>query len=86
MSKENRKNKPVSFNTKDEYDLMLLTHAEKINPLTGKPRNFSKYIKRLIEDDMKPTSNKGVIVSNSATMIDDNAYSSETKEAMSSFI
>ena len=56
MSNEGRKNKLLSFNTNDEHDLALLEHAEQINPLTNKPRNFSKYVKRLIEEDMKQGS------------------------------
>ena len=49
MSNENRKNKPVYFSKVDPRDVELLAYAEKVNPLTGKPQNFSKYVKRLIE-------------------------------------
>lgn len=48
-----RKNKTISFNELDPNDLSLLNHAEQINPLTGKEQNFSKYVKRLIEEDMR---------------------------------
>ncbi|MGY3186426.1 hypothetical protein [Lysinibacillus sp. TE18511] len=87
MSNEGRKNKPVSFNVNDEHDLALLTHAEQINPLTNKPRNFSKYVKRLIEEDMKRgTGNEIRIDKNEPILQEDESYSFETKEAMNSFI
>lgn len=89
---ENRKNKPVYFSKIDPHDLELLNHAEKVNPLTGKPQNFSKYVKRLIEEDMKreqrgygsgDTSNLTIIdVPND----DDETYTLEVKNAMSSFL
>ena len=47
-----RCNKTVSFNLSDPDDLALFNHAIKINPLTGKSQNFSKYVKRLIENDI----------------------------------
>jgi len=55
-----RINKSVSFNTEDELDVVLLDHAERPNNITGKKRNFSKYVKRLIEEDMKRESTGGV--------------------------
>lgn len=51
-----RVNKSVSFNTEDELDVKLLDHAERPNSITGKKQNFSKYVKRLIEEDMKKGS------------------------------
>ncbi|PZX07881.1 hypothetical protein C7437_1011003 [Psychrobacillus insolitus] len=48
-----RTNKSVSFNDEDELDVELLNHAERPNRLTGKKRNFSKYVKRLIDEDIK---------------------------------
>lgn len=51
-----RVNKSVSFNTEDELDVELLDHAERPNSITGKKQNFSKYVKRLIEEDMKKGS------------------------------
>lgn len=51
-----RVNKSVSFNTEDEIDVELLDHAERPNSITGKKQNFSKYVKRLIEEDMKKGS------------------------------
>lgn len=54
-----RVNKSVSFNTEDELDVNLLDHAERPNSITGKKRNFSKYVKRLIEEDMR-REEKGV--------------------------
>ncbi|GAB0168831.1 hypothetical protein LSPCS325_22680 [Lysinibacillus sp. CTST325] len=87
MSKNGRKNKPVSFNTNDEYDLALLKHAKQINPLTDKPRNFSKYVKRLIEEDMKRRSGNEIrIVRNEPIIHEEETYSIKTKEAMNSFI
>lgn len=78
-----RKNKPVSFNLKDEFDLKLLEHAELINPLTGKARNFSKYVKRLIEEDMKgdKRESKTENVKNHVDP-DKDFYTMEVKEAM----
>ena len=86
-SNENRKNKPVSFNLKDELDLELLVHAEMINPLTGKARNFSKYVKRLIEEDMKGgdfNNKKENVKSHVST--DKDFYTIEIKEAQQSFL
>ena len=80
-----RNNKSVSFNTKDELDVTLLAHAEKINSLTGKPRNFSKYIKKLIEDDMKPNLEKSSNYEKS-TIIETEEYTNEVKNAMNSFL
>ncbi|MGE7946453.1 hypothetical protein [Lysinibacillus sp. NPDC093688] len=93
MSNEGRKNKPVSFNINDEHELELLKHVERINPLTGKPINFSKEVKRLIEEDMKrsmeskrSTGNEIRIDRNEPIIHEEETYSIETKEAMSSFI
>ncbi len=55
-----RVNKSVSFNTQDELDVKLLDHAERPNSITGKKQNFSKYVKRLIEEDMNRRSSEGV--------------------------
>lgn len=55
-----RVNKSVSFNTEDELDVRLLDHAERPNSITGKKQNFSKYVKRLIEEDMNKRSTGGV--------------------------
>lgn len=87
MSNECRKNKPVSFNTTDEHDLALLQHAEQINPLTNKSRNFSKYVKKLIEEDMKRGSGSEIRIDRNEPIIhEEESYSIETKEAMNSFI
>jgi len=83
---ENRKNKPVSFNLKDEFDLELLAHAEQVNPLTGKARNFSKYVKRLIEDDMKGGSQRKVEDDKPHVNPDKYFYTMEIKEAQGSFL
>lgn len=82
-----RNNKSVSFNIKDEFDIALLTHAEKINPLRGKPRNFSKYVKKLIEDDLNRS--KGINSNYNfyeSTTNEPDEYSSEVKNAMNSFL
>ncbi|MEO4053824.1 hypothetical protein [Solibacillus sp. CAU 1738] len=82
-----RHNKSVSFNIKDEFDVALLTHAEKINPLKGKPRNFSKYVKKLIEDDMnRRHSNNGSLIFNNSMINEVEEYTSEIKNAMNSFL
>ena len=91
MSNENRKNKPVYFSKLDPHDLALLDHAEKINPLTGKPQNFSKYVKRLIEEDMKREQQGGNNNLGGYTVIDieneeDEDYTIEVKNAMNSFL
>lgn len=87
MSKEGRKNKPVSFSTTDQHELALLKHAEQINPLTEKPRNFSKYVKRLIEEDMKRGAGSEIRIDRNEPIIhEEESYSIETKEAMGSFI
>ncbi|MFJ3390522.1 hypothetical protein [Lysinibacillus sp. NPDC086135] len=80
-------NEQVSFNTNDEHDLALLEHAEQINPLNNKPRNFSKYVKKLIEEDMKRGSESEIrIDKNEPVLHEDETYTIEIKEAMSSFI
>ncbi|PJO42130.1 hypothetical protein [Lysinibacillus xylanilyticus] len=87
MSYKCRKNKPVSFNTTDEHDLALLQHAEQINLLTNKSRNFSKYVKKLIEEDMKRGSGSEIRIDRNEPIIhEEESYSIETKEAMNSFI
>jgi len=86
-SNENRKNKPVSFNLKDELDLELLAHAEMVNPLTGKSRNFSKYVKRLIEEDMKGGDhNYKTEGTKSHVSTEKDFYTIEIKEAQGSFL
>lgn len=82
-----RNNKSVSFNTKDELDAALLAHAEKINPLTEKSRNFSKYVKKLIEDDMNGRNrNSGSYRYENFITDEPEEYTSEVKNAMSSFL
>ncbi|MFJ8459196.1 hypothetical protein ACIQ57_08695 [Lysinibacillus xylanilyticus] len=86
MSNEGRKNKPVSFNITEQHELALLKHAEKITPLTEKG-NFSKFVKRLIEEDMKRGSGNEIRIDrNEPIMHEEESYSIETKEAMNSFI
>lgn len=92
MSNATRKNKPVSFNLTDPNDLKLLDHAEKENPITKKPQNFSKYIKRLIEEDIRREAamKNGGGESNGIQFIIEGAVSDNpddyTMEAMSGFL
>lgn len=44
------KTKSISFDLTDDLEKRLLTHAEK--EFNGKKRNFSRYVKRLIQADM----------------------------------
>lgn len=85
-----RKNKTVSFNIADPYDLELFNHAEKINPLNGKIQNFSKYVKKLIEEDIKrgqPGYNQsGFTVIDSPKYDEEENYTVEVKNAMNSFL
>ncbi|WP_274307010.1 hypothetical protein [Solibacillus daqui] len=86
----NRKNKAVSFNTGDPHELALVEHAERVNPLTGKPQNFSKYVKRLIEEDMKKEQSgnhpTGYTIIDSPKFNEDEDYTLEVKSAMNSFL
>ena len=89
MNGRTRKNKPISFNLKDEHDMALLEHAERINKLTGKPRNFSKYVKKLIESDMNGNSHASTPQFNGVIapfIQEDDIYNKEVKQAMSSFL
>lgn len=82
-----RNNKSVSFNIKDELDIVLLEHAEKINPLTGKPRNFSKYVKKLIEEDVhRGQGYRGSFRYENFTTDETEEYTIEVKDAMNSFL
>lgn len=54
-----RKNKSVSFNLENERDKKNHDHATRINPLTGKPINFSDFVKELIEDHRKREESGG---------------------------
>ncbi|WP_374966483.1 hypothetical protein [Lysinibacillus sp. RS5] len=87
MSNEGRKIKPVSFNITDQHELALLKNAEKITTLTEKIGNFSKCVKRLIEEDVKRGSGNEIRIDrNEPIMHEEESYSIETKEAMNSFI
>ena len=78
-----RTTKSVSFNLVDEFDMKLLAHAEKLNSY-GKKRNFSKYVKRLIEKDMLKGSN-GPVEDN--LIVPSQEYQDEdSKNAMNSFL
>ena len=71
----------------------LLNHAKQINPITGKERNFSKYVRRLIEEDMKREqrggsgeNTNGLTIIESPPYDPDEDYTLEVKNAMSSFL
>lgn len=78
-----RTTKSVSFNLLDEFDMQLLAHAEKSNSY-GKKRNFSKYVKRLIEKDMLKDSK--VPVDNTNSVIVKEEVDEFSKKAMNSFL
>lgn len=87
---KSRETKSVYFGLTDSFDVELLNHAKQINPLTGKERNFSRYIKRLIEEDMKRakyggSNSNGTSVPQYNTPVVEEDYSEEKKEAMMSF-
>ena len=74
-----RCNKTISFNLNDPHDLELFNHAIKINPLTGKPQNFSKYVKRLIENDIRGYITPSIVEGKTTV-------NEEVKNAMTSFL
>lgn len=89
MSNDNRKIKPVSFSLIDERDVKRLEHAERINPLTGKPQNFGRYIKELIDDDMRGINRHGGNLNAMPVFIetkDDDRVDDYTMEAMNGFL
>lgn len=90
-----RTNKTVSFNQEDEDDVRRLEYAEQINPLSGKKQNFSKFVKRLIDDEMERNngSNNGVSHSRSKRVNPDKDFykmevekSQEIIEAQGTFL
>ncbi len=81
-----RTNKTVSFNTTDEFDLKLLEHAEQVNPLSNRKRNFSKYVKRLIEEDMKGGDQQKFEDGKPHVNPDKSFYTLEIKQAQGSFL
>ena len=86
-----RETKSVYFSLLEPFDVELLNHAKQINPLTGKERNFSKYVRRLIEDDMKREQqggnhHSGFTIIDSPKIDEDEDYTLEVKDAMNSFL
>ena len=85
-----RMNKTVSFNTTDEQDVRRLEHAEQINPLSGKKQNFSKYVKKLIDEDIekKNGANNNEVTNSKKPHVnpDKDFYTMEIKEAQGSFL
>lgn len=88
-----RETKSVYFSLLEPFDVELLNHAKQINPITGKERNFSKYVRRLIEEDMK-REQRGYNNNNNSSGLtiidvqndDDETYTLEVKNAMNSFL
>ena len=78
-----RTTKSISFNLVDEFDMQLLAHAEKVNSY-GKKRNFSKYVKRLIEKDMLKDNNGRV--EDSSIKPSEEYQDGDSKSAMNSFL
>lgn len=76
---KHRTTKSVYFSLLEPEDVKLLNHAMQTNPITNKSRNFSKYVRKLIEDDMngKPAP---VLMARPQTV------PNETKNAMNSFL
>lgn len=78
-----RTTKSISFSLVDELDMQLLAHAEKVNSY-GKKRNFSKYVKRLIEKDMlKDSMGKAGNINSEIVKEEVDEFS---KKAMNSFL
>lgn len=88
-----RETKSVYFSLLEPFDVELLEHAMQMNPITGKERNFSKYVRRLIEEDMRratqggnsPNTN-GYEVIDSPKRAPMEEYTLDVKNAMSSFL
>ena len=77
MSENKRKLKAVSFSLNDEYEIGLFNHIDKI-------KNFSGYVKRLIDKDMR-SLDVGLIQNVQEINIAEHDISNEDREAMSSF-
>jgi len=86
--KESRTNKSVSFDLRDEFEVELLKHAGK--EFNGKKQNFSKYVKRLIEDDMnginRHNGEPGPASVASKRIFEEEELDPYTMEAMSGFL
>lgn len=85
MNGKTRTVKPVSFSLKDEFEVELLKHAEKV--FNGKKRDFSKYVKRLIAEDMRGDSQGGYSKKKVEKHVsgEEGFYTMEVKDAMNSF-
>lgn len=86
-----RTTRSVYFSLLEPEDVELLAHAEKKNPITGDKRNFSKYVRRLIEEDMRKERRGGNSAPGGYNVIDvdndeDEGYAIEVKNAMNSFL
>lgn len=95
MSKKekSREIKPVSFNMLDPEEKELYEYATRENPLTGKPQNFSKFVRRLIAEE-KRREERGYTNNNNSSGLtiidvqndDDETYTLEVKNAINSFL
>ena len=85
-----RATRSVYFSLLEPEDVELLEFAERKNPITDKKRNFSKYVRKLIEEDMR-REKQGGNNTGGFTIIDrqngeDEDYTIEVKSAMNSFL
>lgn len=77
MSEKKRKLKAVSFSLDDEYENGLFNYIDKM-------KNFSGYVKRLIDKDMR-SLDIGLVHHVPEANITEYDISNEDREAMSSF-
>lgn len=80
MSKD-RKVKTISFSLVSEYDSRLLEYAERVER-----GSFSKYIKRLIDDDMRGGQRVDVPIAESVSVNVAAEESTDDNDAMSGFL
>lgn len=78
VNSTNRKTKSISFDLTDEYEITLLEHAESVEK--GK---FSRYIKRLIANDM---DNRRRTVVSHEIVEEEAEVKGETVNAMKGFL
>lgn len=87
--KKIRETKSVYFSLLEPYDVELLIHAKQINPITGKERNFSRYVRKLIEEDMrriKEGYTRHLHTTDTRTYVENEGYTEEIKNALESFL
>lgn len=76
-----RKVKTISFSLVSEYDSRLLEHAEKVER-----GSFSKYVKRLIDDDMRGNNAPAVISRSTEVHAEPMPQKDDDTDAMSGFL